>query len=192
LKLLEFLTEIVYFCAFLKNINIKIYRTSILVIVFYGCETWSLTVKEESKPRLLDNRVLRRIFGPKTDGITGQWRKLHNEELNDLYFSPNIVREIKSRIVRWAGHVERVGSLDTGILTGHNTLRRHPHLMGLIDSPLCWKCGAHNETSVHILCRCEALASLRHAYLGSFLEPEYIKNVSLGAIWNFGKATGRP
>jgi hypothetical protein len=81
----------------------------------------------------------------------------------------------------------------TGLLTRHNTLRRHLHLMGLIESPLCRKCGAEDETSAHILCRCEALASLRHAYLGSsFLEPENIKNVSLGAIWNFGKVTGLP
>jgi hypothetical protein len=65
--------------------------------------------------------------------------------------------------------------------------------MGLIDSPLCRKCGAEDETSAHILCWCEALASLRHAYLGSFfLEPENIKNVGLGAIWNFVKATGLP
>jgi hypothetical protein len=65
--------------------------------------------------------------------------------------------------------------------------------MGLTDSPLCKKCGAEDETSAHILCQGEALASLRHAYMGSFfLKPEYIKNVSLGAIWNFGKVTGLP
>jgi hypothetical protein len=63
--------------------------------------------------------------------------------------------------------------------------------MGLSDSPLCRKCGAEDETSAHILCRCEALASSRHAYLGSFfLEPEDIKHITLGAIWHFGKATG--
>jgi hypothetical protein len=76
----------------------------------------------------------------------------------------------------------------TGLLTGHNTLRRHLYLMGLSDSPLCRRCGAEDETLAHILCECEVLASLRHAYLGSFfLEPEDIKNVSLGAIWIFGK-----
>jgi hypothetical protein len=81
----------------------------------------------------------------------------------------------------------------TGLLTGHNTLRRHLHLMGLTDSPLCRKCGAEDETLANINCRCEALASLRHAYLGSFfLEPENIKNVSMEAIWNFGKETGLP
>ena len=79
----------------------------------------------------------------------------------------------------------------TGILTGHNTLRRHLHLMGLADSPLCRKCGAEVETSAHILCECEALASLRHVYLGSFFL-EYIKSINLWAIWNFSKATGLP
>ena len=78
----------------------------------------------------------------------------------------------------------------TGLLTGHNTPRRHLHLIGLSGSPLCRKCGAEDETSVHILCECEAMASLRYAYLGSFLEPENIKSISLGAIWIFIKATG--
>jgi len=73
---------------------------------FYGCETWSLTLREERRLR-----VLRRIFGPKRDELTGQWRKLHNEELNDLYSSPSIVRKIKSRRIRWAGHVARVGEI---------------------------------------------------------------------------------
>jgi hypothetical protein len=80
----------------------------------------------------------------------------------------------------------------TGLLTGLNTLRRHLHKMGLSDSPLCRRCGAEDETSPHILYECEALASLRHAYLGSFLEPEDINSISLGAIWNFSKATGLP
>ena len=79
----------------------------------------------------------------------------------------------------------------TGLLTGHNTLRRHLHLLGLLDSPMCRKCGVREETSAHILCECEALASPRHVYLGSFfLEPEDIRNLGLGAIWNFSKATG--
>ena len=80
----------------------------------------------------------------------------------------------------------------TGLLTGHNTLRRHLHLLGL--SVHCvGGCGAEDETSAHILCECEALASLRHVYLGSFfLEPEDIKCISLGAMWNFRKATGLP
>ena len=72
-------------------------------VVLYGCETWSLTLREEHRLRVLENRVLRRIFGSKRDEVTGEWRKLHNEELNDLYCSSNIVRVIKSR--RWAGNV---------------------------------------------------------------------------------------
>jgi len=78
-----------------KSIKIKIYRTIILPVVLYGCETWSLTLREERRLRVFENRVLRRIFGPKRDEGTGEWRKLHNEELNDLYCSPNIVRVIK-------------------------------------------------------------------------------------------------
>ena len=81
----------------------------------------------------------------------------------------------------------------TGLPTGHNTLRRHLYLLGLLGIPLCRKCGVREETSVHILCECEALVSLRHAYLRSFfLEPEDIKCLGLGAIWNFSKVTGLP
>ena len=78
-------------------------------VVLYGCETWSLTLREERKLRVFANRVLRKIFGPRRDEVTGEWRRLHNEELNDLYSSPNIVRVIKSRRIRWAGHVARMG-----------------------------------------------------------------------------------
>ena len=81
----------------------------------------------------------------------------------------------------------------TGLLTGHNTLRRHLHLLGLLDSPLCRRCGVKEKTLAHIPCECEVLASFRHAYLASFyLEPESIKSISLGAIWNFFKVTGLP
>ena len=92
-----------------KNLKIKIYRTIVLPVVLYGCETWSLTLWEERSLRMSENRVLRRIFGPKRDEVTGEWRKLHSEELNDLYCSSNIVRVIKSRRMRWAGHVARMG-----------------------------------------------------------------------------------
>ena len=68
-----------------KNIKIKIYRTIILPVALYGCETWSLTLREERKLRMFENRVLRILFGPKRDEVTWEWRKLHNEELNDLY-----------------------------------------------------------------------------------------------------------
>jgi len=75
----------------------------------YGCETWSLTLREERRLRLFENRVLRRIFGSKWNDVIEEWRKLHNEELNDLYSSPVIVRVIKSRRMIWAGHVARMG-----------------------------------------------------------------------------------
>jgi hypothetical protein len=78
-------------------------------VVLYGCETWSLTLREENLLRVLENGVLRRIFGPNRDEVTGEWRKLHNEKLHILYSSPNIIRQIKSRRMRWAGHVARVG-----------------------------------------------------------------------------------
>jgi len=78
-----------------------------------------------------------------------------------------------------------------GLLTGHNTLRRHLHIMGLSNNPICRKCGPEKKTSVHILCECEALASLRYTYLGSlFLDPEDIRVLGMGAIWNFAKGTG--
>ena len=80
-----------------KNFKINIYRTIILPVVLYECETWSLTLREESRLRIFENWVLRRIFGPKRDEVTKEWRKIHKEELNDLYSSTNIVRVIKSR-----------------------------------------------------------------------------------------------
>ena len=92
-----------------QKLKIKVYRTIILPVVLYGCETWSLTLREERRLRVFENRVLRGIFGPKRDEVTGEWRKLHNEKLNDLYCSSNIVRVIKSRRMRWVGHVARMG-----------------------------------------------------------------------------------
>jgi hypothetical protein len=91
-----------------KNEKMKIYRTIILPVVLYGCETWSLTLREEYRLRVFENRVLKRIFGPKREEDRS-WRKLHNDELHSLYSSPNIVRVIKSRKMRWAGHVARMG-----------------------------------------------------------------------------------
>ena len=111
-----------------KNLKIKIYVTIISSFVLCGCATWSLTMGEKHTSRVVENRVLRRIFRPKMDEVTGDWRKLHNEELNDLYFSPNIVRIIKLRRMRWAGNVARMGERK-GVFRG---------LMGKLDgkSPL--------------------------------------------------------
>jgi hypothetical protein len=77
-------------------------------VVLYGFETWSLTLREEHRPRVFENRVLRGTFGQKRDEVTGEWRKLHNEGLHNLYSSPSIIRVIKSRRIRWAGHVARM------------------------------------------------------------------------------------
>jgi hypothetical protein len=91
-------------------VNIKIYLY-ILPAVLCGCETWSLTLSEEHRLRVFENRVLRRIFGPKKDEVTGGRRKLHNEELHGLYSSPIIITVIKARTMRWAGHVARMGEV---------------------------------------------------------------------------------
>jgi hypothetical protein len=80
-----------------RNVKVKIYKTIILLVVLYGCETWSLTLREEHRLRVFENRVLRRIFGPKRDEVTGKWRKLHSVELRNLYSSPDIIRQVKSR-----------------------------------------------------------------------------------------------
>jgi hypothetical protein len=77
-------------------------------VVLYGCETWSLTLREEDRLRVFENRVLGRVFGPKKNDVTGEWRKLHNEELRDLYSLPSIIRIIKSWRMTWAGHVARM------------------------------------------------------------------------------------
>jgi hypothetical protein len=91
-----------------KKLKIKIYKTVILTIVLYVCKTWSLTLKEEHRLRVFENRVLRKIFGSKRQEDVS-WRKLHNDELHNLYSSPNIVRVIKSRRMRWAKHVALMG-----------------------------------------------------------------------------------
>jgi hypothetical protein len=92
-----------------RNVNVKIYKIIILPVVLCGCETWSLTLREENRLRVFENRFLRRIFGPKRDEVTGEWRKLHNEELHIFYSSPYIIRQIKSRRMRWAGRVACMG-----------------------------------------------------------------------------------
>ena len=92
-----------------QNINMKIYRTIILPVVLYGRETWSLKLREERRLRVFQNRVLRILLGPKKDEVGEEWRRLQNEELNDLYCSSNIVRVIKTRRMKWAGHLGRMG-----------------------------------------------------------------------------------
>jgi hypothetical protein len=110
-----------------KNLKIKIYRNIILPFFLYGCETWSFTLWEERRLRMFENRVLRRIYGPKRDEVTGEWEKLHNEKLNDLYSSPNIVRVIKSRM-RWAGHVALMGERRDYRRFWWGNLRERDHL----------------------------------------------------------------
>jgi hypothetical protein len=82
-----------------RNLKVKIYKTIILPVALYGCETWSLTLREEHRLRVFENRVLRRIFVPKRDEVTGEWSKLHNEELHNLYSCPNIIRQVKANEV---------------------------------------------------------------------------------------------
>ena len=89
-----------------KNLKFKIYRTIILPVVLYRCEIWSLTLREERRLRVSGNRVLRIIYGPRRDEVTGEWRKLHNEKLNDLYSSPDIVWVIKLRRMSWVAGEE--------------------------------------------------------------------------------------
>jgi hypothetical protein len=96
-------------CRLSKNLKIRIYKTIILPVVLYECDIWSLALREERRLRVFENRVLRKIFGPKRDEVTGEWRQVHNEELRGLYSPPNIIRIFKSRRVRSTGHVARMG-----------------------------------------------------------------------------------
>ncbi|KAJ4451247.1 hypothetical protein ANN_02708 [Periplaneta americana] len=92
-----------------KNLKVRIYKTVILPVVLYGCETWTLTLREEQRLRVFENKIFGKIFGANGNEVTGEWRKLHNAELHAMYPSPDIIRNIKSRRLRWAGHVDRMG-----------------------------------------------------------------------------------
>jgi hypothetical protein len=107
--LLPFSSEPFVFPSAVKNVTIKIYINIILPVVLHGCRTWSLTLREEPILGAFENRVLRRISGPKRNKMLGGWRKQHNEEHRNLYSSPNIIRIINSRRIRWAGNVARKG-----------------------------------------------------------------------------------
>jgi hypothetical protein len=103
------LRDLLSSCLLSKNVKVKIYKPTILLVVLYGCETWSLTLREEHRLRVSENRILRRIFGPKRDEVRGEWRKFHGEELHILYSSPDSIRQIKSRRMRWVGQVACMG-----------------------------------------------------------------------------------
>ena len=105
----------------------------LFIVVIYGCETWSLTLRDECRLRVFENRVLRRVFGPKRDEVTEEWRKLHNEELSGLYSLPNIVRVVKSRRMRWAGHVAHMGE-GRGV---HRVLIGKPEGKRTLERPRC-------------------------------------------------------
>jgi hypothetical protein len=98
-------------CLLSKNLKIKMYRTIILLAVLYGCETWSAMLREERSLRMFEKRVMRRITGRKREEVVGDWRRLHNDELPNLYASPNIIRAIKLRRMRWVGHVAYMGEM---------------------------------------------------------------------------------
>jgi hypothetical protein len=116
-----------------KNVKIRIYKSIILPVVLHGCETWSLTLREEHRLRVFENRVLR-TFGPKRDEVTGGWRKLHNEELHNLYSSLNKIRKIKSSRMKWEGSVVRMGEKRNAfrIIVGKPEGKRS------LGRPRCW------------------------------------------------------
>jgi hypothetical protein len=95
-------------CLLSRNLKVKICKTIIPPVISYGCETWSLTLREEHRLRVFENRVLRKIFGPKRDEVTGKWRKFHYAQLHNMYSSPDTLRQIKSRRMRWAGLLAHV------------------------------------------------------------------------------------
>jgi len=111
-----------------KNTKIQIYRIIIFHVVLYGCETWSFTLRDESRPKMFENRVFRRIFGPKKNEVRREWRKLRNEELNDGYFSPNIVRVMKTENNKMVGSRSMYGGAEVCIGFWWGNFRERDHL----------------------------------------------------------------
>jgi hypothetical protein len=134
-----------------RNLEVKIHKTIILPAVLCGCETWCIKFREGHRLRVFENRVLRRIFGPTRDDVTGEWRKLHNGELHNLYSSPDIMRQIKSRRMRWAGHAARMGDGRNlyGVLVGNpegkrpleRPRRRWDNGINMDLREICWRGG---------------------------------------------------
>jgi hypothetical protein len=116
-----------------KNLKIKISKCTVLSFGLYGCETWSLTLKEEHRLRVFENRMLRRISGPRREEVAGGWRRLHNEEFHNLYASPNTIRVINSRGMRWVGKVPRMGEMGIvyEILVGNPGGMNHSEDLGV-------------------------------------------------------------
>jgi hypothetical protein len=96
-------------CLLSRNIKFKVHKTIILPAVLHGCDTCSLILREERRLRVFENRVLRRIIGPQSDNVAGEWRNLHSEELHTSYSYPNVIRQMKLRRMGWAGHVTCMG-----------------------------------------------------------------------------------
>ena len=120
-----------------QELKVITYKTIILPVVLYGCETWSLTLREEHRLRMFENKVLRKIFGAKRDEITGEWRKLHSAELHALYSSPNIIRNLKSRRLRRAEHVARMEQYRNA----YRVLVGKPEGKRSLGRPRCrWEC----------------------------------------------------
>ncbi|KAJ4439352.1 hypothetical protein ANN_07474 [Periplaneta americana] len=146
-----------------KNLKVRIYKTVILPVVLYGCETWTLTLREEHRLRVFENKVLRKIFGAKRDEVTGEWRKLHNTELHALYSSPDIIRHIKSRRLRWAGHVAPCFGKSSEVLL------ETPK--GIFGKKRCILCGA----VVALLLLVVVIVTVAVALSGSGEDPNKIK-----------------